>query len=82
MHAVLNGFSCEFNIDKKYFDEDSTLNVKKLHMAMAECFEGSGLIFHCFRKVTTRFEMRHVIQARKYAYICPLKYFEEEGKVP
>lgn len=24
--------------------------------------------------------MRHIIQSRKYAYICPLNYFEEEGK--
>jgi tRNA U38,U39,U40 pseudouridine synthase TruA len=39
VHAVVNGISCEFYIDKNYFNEDSTLNKEKLHLDLKEAFE-------------------------------------------
>ncbi len=77
VHAVVNGISCEFVLDKKYFDEHSMLIREKLHLDLKEMFDNSGVVFHCFKRVSTRFEMRHVIQSRRYSYICPVKYFHE-----
>jgi len=38
VHAVLNGISCLFNIDEKYFNEDKTLNKNHLDLAFRELF--------------------------------------------
>lgn len=48
----------------------------KLHLDLKEVFEQTNnIVFHCFKRVTTRFEMRQTIQSRKYSYVCPVRYF-------
>ena len=67
----MNGISCLFNIDNMYFDEDKTLNKNHLDLAFRELFEGSEVTYHCFKRVTTKFEIRFMIKSRHYAYLCP-----------
>ena len=38
VHAVVNAISCLFQIDKKYYNEDHTLNVNKIHLDLKDIF--------------------------------------------
>ena len=71
VHAVFNSVSCQFNVDKSYFDEDNILNRNKLHLDLKELFEDTEIVFHGFRRVTMRFQVRYVVKSRNYCYVCP-----------
>jgi tRNA U38,U39,U40 pseudouridine synthase TruA len=55
VHAVLNGISCLFTIGKHMYQEDGTLNRNQLHLELKELFEGTEIVYHCFKRVTSRF---------------------------
>jgi tRNA pseudouridine38-40 synthase len=78
VHAVLNCVSCLFTIDKNYFDDDNILNRNHLHLDLKECFEGTDIVYHGFRRLTNRSEVRHIVRSRHYCYICPKELFRKE----
>lgn len=34
-------------------------------------------MFHSFKKVTPRFDLRQMVKSRTYHYICPWSFFED-----
>lgn len=68
---MVNGISTIFNIHEKFYDEDNTLNKNKLHASFEELFTDSDIVYHCFKRVINRFEMRQYVKSRVYNYICP-----------
>jgi tRNA U38,U39,U40 pseudouridine synthase TruA len=81
VHAVINAVSALFTIGKQYFSEDHTLNRNQLHLDLKELFEGTEIVFHEFKRVTARFEVRHIVKSRHYCYICPKHLFLHPGPV-
>ena len=78
VHAILNGVSCLFSVPQQFYEE-GTLNHNRLHLEFKEALEDTPITYHCFKRVTTRFELRKLVHTRQYCYICHKMFFLKEA---